>query len=387
MCGRTAQTLASVRFAAATVCPNSSDSLSAATLDRSNQGDNAPDDVPPVYRDNFNLSPGMDAIVFWKEGGQVQWGRKVWGLVPRGGSATVPLPQGMGKHFDNLMFNARSDTLFQKPTFGALAANGKSCVIAVDGFFEWKTEMGKKQPYFVYRKRVTHQEHRPYLLFAGLWTSVATGWPEQPSLDTFTIVTTEVCAPLQWLHSRMPVTIWDDALAEEWLNRPTPTVFRQLEVGAQQTADHVFQWHAVTPDMASMKFRAADAIKALPKMKTVKSFFAASPTKSTVKNKNEKNDKNVKNKPSSSRDTSSTSNTTGSSPSLLKTATSTDTSNASGSAARTGSITSHTHSTAPSLKRPAATDPIKSPATNQLKRTKPSPSRSIDTFFQPKAKK
>jgi putative SOS response-associated peptidase YedK len=381
MCGRTAQTLAAVRFAAATVCPNGSDSLNAA-LDTANQEDIAPDEAPG-YRDNFNLSPGMDAIVFWKEGGQVQWGRKVWGLVPRGGSATVPLPQGMGKHFDNLMFNARSDTLFQKPTFGALAANGKSCVIAVDGFFEWKTEMGKKQPYFVYRKQVTHQEHRPYLLFAGLWTSVATGWPEQPTLDTFTIVTTEVCAPLQWLHSRMPLTIWDEALAEEWLNRPTPTVFRQIEVGAQQTADHMFQWHAVTPDMASMKFRAADAIKALPKMKTVKSFFATSPTKSAAKNKN---DKNVKNRPSSSRDASITA-TTDVSPSSLMTTVSTDTSNTSGSTTRTASTTSNARSAAPSLKRPAATDQTKSPATNPSKRTRQSPSRSIDTFFQPKAKK
>jgi putative SOS response-associated peptidase YedK len=244
-------------------------------------------------RDNYNMSPGMDAIVFWKSSSictnadpiRFQMGRKTWGVLPRGGTAATPLSQGMGKHFNSLMFNARADTLYAKPTFAGLSNMGQSCIIAVDGFFEWKTELGLKQPYFVYRKGTECTGKHPYLLLAGLWKSVPTGWSEQPVLETFTIITTEVCESLKWLHSRMPVTIWDMKLAVAWLERPSSTIHCQLERAAQQTSPDKFQWHAVTPAMSSMKFRSIDATKPLPKQKTVKSFFRNTPTKGQ-KNKN-----------------------------------------------------------------------------------------------------
>lgn len=52
-------------------------------------------------------------------------------------------------------FNARSETLFTKPTFRDAAVAGH-CAIPVSGYYEWKTETtasGKqaKMPYFVYR--------------------------------------------------------------------------------------------------------------------------------------------------------------------------------------------------------------------------------------------
>jgi putative SOS response-associated peptidase YedK len=163
--------------------------------------------------EKFNMSPGMDAYVFWKDEktGTIKLERKVWGLIAKPGSAASPLPKGMGKHFNNLMFNARSDTLYERPSYARLAHSGKTCLIAVDGFFEWRKEGGKKQPYFVYRNK-GQSNTRPYLLFAGLWTSVATGYTEidDPStLDSFTILTTDACKPLEWLHTRMPVVIWD----------------------------------------------------------------------------------------------------------------------------------------------------------------------------------
>ena len=65
----------------------------------------------------------MDAVVFYKdENGKICSDRKVWGLVTKRGTASNPLPLGMGKHFEGLMFNARADTLYQKPTFGRLAS-------------------------------------------------------------------------------------------------------------------------------------------------------------------------------------------------------------------------------------------------------------------------
>jgi putative SOS response-associated peptidase YedK len=41
----------------------------------------------------------------------------------------------MGMHFAGLMYNARTDTLFTKPTFSRLANQGKACVVALVSIF------------------------------------------------------------------------------------------------------------------------------------------------------------------------------------------------------------------------------------------------------------
>lgn len=285
MCGRAAQTRNAV-FSAATALgasnadqkgnPTSTDSSTdnQEPQSKSNEAQSTSQEFtesPLKYewRDNFNMSPGMDAMIFFKDGDEIRMERKIWGIISRGGTRTSPLESGMSQHFQALMFNARSDTLYSKPTFARLASMKRTCVIALDGFFEWKapTNKGKKQPYYVKNK------DRPYLLMAGLWTSVPTGREDDPQLDTFTIITTEVSKSLNWLHDRQPVCIWDDSLAHEWLESPSEKVLRKLE--ASQPEDGVFDWHEVTQDMSSTKFRSCDAIKPLPKMKTIKSFFTA----------------------------------------------------------------------------------------------------------------
>jgi putative SOS response-associated peptidase YedK len=247
------------------------------------------------WRDNFNMSPGHDAVVFTLDkNGQLQMDRKVWGLVAKGGTSKSPLPEGPSKHFANLMFNARSDTLFSKPTFAKLLNERKACLCAIDGFYEWKADpmagKGKKQPYFVFRKEDNHGNQqpsgptRPYLLMAGLWTSVPTGYssPKPLMLDSFTLLTTEVCDPLKWLHSRMPVCLWDEDLAWKWLNKPSSTVLREMDDGARKTTEHLLQWHAVSTQMSSATYRRPDAIKPVKHLVSVKAFFA--PAESKMKN-------------------------------------------------------------------------------------------------------
>ena len=199
----------------------------------------------------------------------------------------------MALHFSNLMYNARTDTLFAKPTFSRLAAMGRSCVVALDGYFEWKASplaggRGRKQPYFVYRKQRANklttnnedetnggdgveQELQSCLLLAGLWTRVKTGIKEEPFLDTFTVLTTEACSSIQWLHHRMPVCIWDTDLARRWLDQPTQVLHEKLDQDAREAES--FAWHAVTTEMSSVKFREKTAIKAIPRPRSVTSYF------------------------------------------------------------------------------------------------------------------
>lgn len=198
-------------------------------------------------------------------------------------------------HFSSLMYNARTDTLFSKPTFSRLTAQGKSCIVALDGYFEWKTSplgggKGKKQPYFVYRnkpKGATHADDSlPCLLLAGLWNRVPTGLEEEPYLETFCILTTEPNEQIRWLHNRMPVCLWGgnaSSLAREWLESPTSSVLRKLESSSKQYTD-VFGWHMVSTQMSSMKFRGKEAIAEKKGPASVASFFTKQSPSPTKKN-------------------------------------------------------------------------------------------------------
>ena len=48
------------------------------------------------------------------------------------------------------LLNARTDSL-RRGSFKTMLAN-KRCVIPAEGFYEWREEHGKKQPYFFARK-------------------------------------------------------------------------------------------------------------------------------------------------------------------------------------------------------------------------------------------
>jgi putative SOS response-associated peptidase YedK len=249
----------------------------------------------------------MDAYVIYRDtttqDGTLRVDVMRWGLVP---ASVVASSKGeavkMADHFASRMFNARTDTLLEKRTFASLLSRRQTCIVALDGFFEWKAELGssKKQPYFVYR--------RPYLLLAGLWSRNTVGGAKGHRMDTFTLLTTDASPSLAWLHSRMPVVL-DNQTAAAWLHEPwrrwprathgarnstgappaTPsppppppsslwTYKEQMDlIGRLERTAHALegiQCHAVTSQMTSLKFRSSQAVQALPKTKTLASFFS-----------------------------------------------------------------------------------------------------------------
>ncbi|MEJ5928407.1 SOS response-associated peptidase [Corynebacterium sp. H128] len=99
-----------------------------------------------------------------------------WGLIPRWKKDDSGPP----------LFNARAETVAQKPSFRDAYASGR-CILPLDGYYEWH----EKRPHFV----------RPatgdMLWAAGLWAS------GQNRLST-TMITTAAVEPLSWLHHRLP---------------------------------------------------------------------------------------------------------------------------------------------------------------------------------------
>ena len=255
--------------------------------------------TPSSFRDNFNLSPGMTSVVFHATPTRtgITCSEKIWGLCPKSGSKSHPLPPGVSKHFSNLMYNARSDTLYEKKTFRPLALNGNTCIWCIDGFFEWKepdknvlsnqSASGKrKQPYFVYRK-----DGLP-LIIPGLFTKVKTGrivdaTGKEETIDTFTLITAAACQPLKWLHHRQPCFIWDMSLAKEWLYNPCQELVTQFSTWASELKDEeesCLGWHPVKKDMSKLSYRDRDSVDAIKieKVASVKSFFTSTSPKASA---------------------------------------------------------------------------------------------------------
>jgi putative SOS response-associated peptidase YedK len=107
------------------------------------------------------------------------------------------------------MINARAETLTEKPSFRN-AYKRRRCLLLADGWYEWKTETGGKQPYLI---QAANGE--PFAM-AGLWES----WietPGEPPLETCAIVTTEATGSLADIHHRTPVVLSSSAY-DTWLD-------------------------------------------------------------------------------------------------------------------------------------------------------------------------
>lgn len=167
----------------------------------------------PAVEPRHNIAPTQSVLVVRQQPGEAHrrgvWMR--WGLQPRwakeGPKAQQPL------------FNARSETVSQRPAFRD-AFRRRRCLIPADGFYEWKV-IGprRKQPYLIERK-----DHEP-LAFAGLWEP---GMNEQgQAADCCTMLTTQADDVVRELHDRMPVILEPEAW-KLWLSAEAPLGALQL---------------------------------------------------------------------------------------------------------------------------------------------------------------
>lgn len=105
------------------------------------------------------------------------------------------------------MINARAETVAQKPAYRT-AFKRRRCLIAADGFYEWRPAGARKQPYFMRLK-----DGEPFA-FAGLWEH----WQhEDQSIESCTIIVTDANALVATVHERMPVILPPQHYAQ-WLD-------------------------------------------------------------------------------------------------------------------------------------------------------------------------
>jgi putative SOS response-associated peptidase YedK len=107
-------------------------------------------------------------------------------------------------------FNARSETLFQKPYFKD-AARHHRCLVPATG---WR-EFVEGQPYHFVPTTPQHLVGQPLFAFAGIhsrWTG-----PDGEETDSFAIVTCEPTPIANEIHDRMPLVL-PTALYQDWLS-------------------------------------------------------------------------------------------------------------------------------------------------------------------------
>jgi putative SOS response-associated peptidase YedK len=134
-----------------------------------------------------------------------------------------------------VLINARSETVLEKPAFKN-AIRRRRGLIPADGYYEWKTEGGRKQPYFI------HRADGAPLGFAALFETWA--GPNGEELDTVAIITAAASEDLAALHDRVPVTISPGDF-ERWLDIRGDEIDSILPL---MTAPRIgeFAWHPVS---------------------------------------------------------------------------------------------------------------------------------------------
>ncbi len=160
-----------------------------------------------VARPRYNIAPTQQILVArCKDRPAPEFVSMRWGLVP-------PWADSLSGGYN--MFNARSETLADKPSFRP-SLIGQRCIVLADGYYEWKKVSTKtKEPYWIHRPGET------VFAMAGLWTENRRipSSPGAPSpLLSATIITTASNEDTRDVHDRMPAIFFNEEQIESWLN-------------------------------------------------------------------------------------------------------------------------------------------------------------------------
>jgi putative SOS response-associated peptidase YedK len=162
------------------------------------------DDWMPVNYVNGFSFPKMPVIT-QKDLGIIRLSN--WGLIPHWVKTKADADKLRAQ-----TLNARSETVFEKPSFRSYIPNNR-CLVIADGFFEWMDFQKKKYPHYISLRS------NPLFCFAGIystWTDKETG----EHLETHAILTTAANPMMCRIHNskeRMPVIIAPDQY-KKWLS-------------------------------------------------------------------------------------------------------------------------------------------------------------------------
>lgn len=117
-----------------------------------------------------------------------------WGYIP---------PWAKEGVFKKPLFNARSETIWEKPSFKNLIRRYRA-IVPANGFYEWSRKGKEKDAHYI------SLENQPAMALASIVETHADGYLQ------CCLITTEATNQMQQVHHRQPVIIPPDQV-EEWL--------------------------------------------------------------------------------------------------------------------------------------------------------------------------
>jgi putative SOS response-associated peptidase YedK len=181
---------------------------------------------------NWNIAPTNPIYII--RGTSPDLATVSWGLIAPWLKTLVE-----AKNSQSRAINARSESIFEKPTFKD-AFRTTRCLIPASGYYEWATALGKyppKQPFYICAK------DDKQLPIAGIWSS----WfvPSGEIIETASIITQEAQGQLEAIHSRMPVFMPKDRW-QQWLDPKENNVDRLKSMMVVERPDLLVQARPVS---------------------------------------------------------------------------------------------------------------------------------------------
>jgi putative SOS response-associated peptidase YedK len=182
----------------------------------------------------FNVAPSMEVPLLRLEDGLLVLDAARWGLIPHWWKKDAPPTHSI---------NARLEEAAGKPMWRD-ALRRSRCLVPAEGWYEWQTLAGGRQPHYIRRA------DGRLLCFAGLLAAWRDRW-------TCALLTRDSAGPVAEVHDRMPVVLPDEAFAA-WLDPALedPTRFAREHALAAQ-----FAHHAVSKRVNNARNEGADLVE------------------------------------------------------------------------------------------------------------------------------
>jgi putative SOS response-associated peptidase YedK len=165
--------------------------------------DEVPEDFNPI---SYNIAPTQQVGLIVEREIEGLPSRELhsarWGLIPHWSKEMPAAP----------LFNARSESVLEKPSFKD-AALKKRCAIPASGYFEWLSEGETKRPFYIHPAE-------GMLAFAGIYS-----WWRDPNKDasdparwllSCSVLTKAASPALSDIHERSPIFLSPENLGS-WL--------------------------------------------------------------------------------------------------------------------------------------------------------------------------
>ncbi|MFB6327307.1 SOS response-associated peptidase family protein [Pantoea deleyi] len=184
-------------------------------------------DPEPIGR--FNVAPGTKVLLLNERGDALHFDPVYWGYGP-------------AWWHKQPLINARGETAATGRMFRPLWENGRA-IVPADGWYEWKRDGNKKQPYFIY-----HRTRVP-LFFAAIGRAP---YGQDHGHEGFVIVTAASNKGMVDIHDRRPLVLTADAV-REWLSEDTTPERAQQIAQDAALPEKDFCWHPVSARVGSIR--------------------------------------------------------------------------------------------------------------------------------------